>query len=184
MIRSVAVYCGSSPDVPRSHLDDARAVGEIIGAQGLHLVYGGGRRGSMGEVADGCLATGGKVTGVIPEFLQNKEIGHHGLTSLEIVQDMHIRKRRMFDLAEAFLILPGGFGTLEELFEVLTWKQLGEHDRPILIANLGGYWSPMHDLITAMERDNYLHSMREGMLEWLTSRQAIAARLASLSAGK
>jgi putative PIN family toxin of toxin-antitoxin system len=138
--RRVAVYCGSANGTNPAFLAEAQALGAAIAAAGLSLVYGGASVGLMGAVADAALAGGAHVTGVLPDVLAGKEIAHNGLTSLELVATMHIRKARMAELADAFLVLPGGYGTLEELLEAVTWAQLRLHDKPCILINTAGYW--------------------------------------------
>ena len=138
--RRVAVYCGSANGNDPAFLAEARALGAAIAAAGLGLVYGGASVGLMGAVADAALAGGAEVIGVLPDVLAGKEIAHAGLTRLELVQTMHERKARMAELADAFLVLPGGYGTLEELLEVVTWAQLRLHSKPCILINTVGYW--------------------------------------------
>jgi uncharacterized protein (TIGR00730 family) len=138
--RRVAVYCGSADGNDPAYLAEARALGSAIAAAGLGLVYGGASVGLMGAVADAALAGGAEVIGVLPDVLAGKEIAHAGLTRLELVSTMHERKARMAELADAFLILPGGYGTLEELLEVATWAQLRLHAKPCILINTAGYW--------------------------------------------
>ncbi len=152
-IKSVCVYCGSAGAVDPAFREAATGLGQLLAAKGIDLVYGGGRVGLMGLVADAVMAGGGRVTGIIPEFLDNYEIGHPGLSELIVVDTMHTRKKQMMDRADAFIVLPGGFGTLEELFEVLTWRQLRLHDKPILLLDLPGtdgrgFWEPLQALLT------------------------------------
>lgn len=139
-IRSLCVYCGSSDRGPAAHRDAAHAFGLELAQQGVRLVYGGGRVGVMGALADAVLDGGGTVTGIIPDFLLRHEVGHQGVTQLEVVATMHERKARMAELSDGFVVLPGGLGTLEELFEIVTWKQLGLHTKPIIVVNSAGYW--------------------------------------------
>jgi len=146
-IASVCVYCGSSLGANPRHTEAARHLGTQLAGHGIRLVYGGGRIGLMGQVADAVLAGGGQVIGVIPEHLQIQEKGHHGVTELRVVASMHERKSLMFELSDAFVILPGGFGTLDEAFEMLTWRQLQLHDKPILFLNIEGYWAPFAKLV-------------------------------------
>jgi len=138
--RRVAVYCGSTDGNDPAFLAEARALGAVIAAAGLGLVYGGASVGLMGAVADSALAGGAEVIGVLPDVLAGKEIAHARLTRLELVSTMHERKARMAELADAFLILPGGYGTLEELLEVVTWAQLRLHSKPCILINTAGYW--------------------------------------------
>jgi len=137
---SLCVYCGSRPGATHGFSALARYVGEWIGSHGGQLVYGGGRNGLMGTVADATLASGGRVVGIIPRALVEKEWAHQGCTELHVVDTMHERKRLMAERADAFLALPGGIGTLEEFFEVWTWRQLGYHDKPVGLLNLDGYY--------------------------------------------
>jgi uncharacterized protein (TIGR00730 family) len=137
---SLCVYCGSRPGAHPAFTDTARAVGHWIGRHGGQLVYGGGRNGLMGVVAEATLAAGGRVVGIIPKALVEKEWAHHGCTELHVVDTMHERKRLMAERADAFLALPGGIGTFEEFFEVWTWRQLGYHDKPVGLLNVAGYY--------------------------------------------
>jgi len=139
--RRVAVYCGSSDGSDPAFRIEATALGESIAAAGLGLVYGGANVGLMGAVADAALAAGAEVIGVLPGVLAGREIAHIGLTSLEMVPTMHERKARMAELADAFLVLPGGYGTLDELMEAVTWAQLGMHAKPCILINTAGYWN-------------------------------------------
>jgi hypothetical protein len=136
----ICVYCGSHPGTDPAFLDRAAAFGRLVAERDLGLVYGGGDVGLMGAVADAALAAGGEVYGVIPEALAEREVAHQGLTELVVVDSMHARKRRMADLADGFVALPGGFGTLEELVEMVTWAQLGFHTDPCGLLNVGGYY--------------------------------------------
>jgi uncharacterized protein (TIGR00730 family) len=139
-LRRVAVFCGSANGTNPAFIAEARALGAAIAAAGLGLVYGGANIGLMGAVADAALAGGAHAIGVLPEVLVGREIAHDGLTQLELVPTMHERKARMVELADAFLVLPGGYGTLEELLEVVTWAQLGLHAKPCIVINTAGYW--------------------------------------------
>jgi uncharacterized protein (TIGR00730 family) len=138
--RRVAVYCGSADGNDSAFLAEARTLGAAIAAAGLGLVYGGASVGLMGAVADAALAGGAEVIGVLPDVLAGKEIAHAGLTRLELVQTMHERKARMAELADGFIVLPGGYGTLEELLEIVTWAQLRMHAKPVILVNTVGYW--------------------------------------------
>lgn len=149
-VRAICVYCGSSSRVDQSHKDSASRIGRLIGERGLQLVYGGGRVGLMGIAADATLAAGGEVIGIIPGHIQELEVEHTGLTELHVVDSMHTRKRMMFDRSDAFVVLPGGLGTLDETFEIITWKQLGLHDKPVVIVDADGYWRPMLDMLNHM----------------------------------
>lgn len=163
-LRSLCVYCGSSNTVAPQFLQAAFGFGQLLGRAGLELIYGGGRVGMMGQVADGALAEGGRVTGIIPGHLHRAEVAHDGLTELLVVASMHERKQHMAERADAFVILPGGFGTLDEMFEIITWRQLGLHDKPVVLVDLDHYWQPLerlvdhfagHGFITAANRNLY-----------------------------
>jgi len=149
-IRSLCVYCGSSTRVDERYKSAAARLGALIAARGLQLVYGGGRVGLMGIVADAALGAGGKVVGIIPEHIQALEVEHTGLTELHVVDSMHTRKRMMFDRSDAFIVLPGGLGTLDEAFEMLTWRQLRLHEKPVVFVDLDGYWRPFLRLVDHM----------------------------------
>ncbi|MGE3163527.1 MAG: TIGR00730 family Rossman fold protein [Planctomycetota bacterium] len=146
-MKSICVFCGANPGNDSSYTTAARALGERLAARGIDLVYGGGSVGMMGAVADAVLGAGGRVHGVIPRGLATKEIAHQSLTRQEIVPNMHARKARMAELAEGFIALPGGFGTLEELFEVITWAQLGIHRKPVGLLNVLDYYAPLITMI-------------------------------------
>lgn len=146
-INSICVYCGSSSSVDQSYKDAAQALGRAFAAEKIRLVYGGGQVGIMGITADAVLENGGEVTGIIPEFLHELEIAKLDLTELIRVENMHIRKQLMAERSDAFVVLPGGYGTLEELFEVLTWRQLKLHNKPIVILNTEGFWDPLVSMI-------------------------------------
>jgi uncharacterized protein (TIGR00730 family) len=159
-IRSICVYCGSSPGVNPAYAEAARTLGRTMAQNGVGLVYGGGGLGLMGEIARTVLAHGGRVTGIIPEFLSVKEHMLRGATEMNVVKDMHQRKRLMFEKADAFVALPGGIGTLEELVEQLTWAQLGRHSKPIVLVDVEGYWSPLVELLEHLRREGFI---RQGM---------------------
>ncbi|MTJ84023.1 MAG: TIGR00730 family Rossman fold protein [Telmatospirillum sp.] len=149
-IGSLCVFCGSSPgDNPR-HPEAAALLGRTLAEAGVTLVYGGGHVGLMGILAEAAIGAGGKVIGVIPEHLLSVESPFEGASELIVVDSMHTRKRRMFDLSDAFCVLPGGLGTMDETFEILTWRQLGLHDKPVVVANIDGFWTPWLRLIDAM----------------------------------
>ena len=142
-IRSVCVYCSASDRVKSDFIQMAHAVGKVLAESGLKLIYGGSHVGLMKAVADGAIAGGGETHGVTTDHLYSYEHAHEGLDVLEVVPDMHTRKMRMFDLADAILVLPGGFGTLDETIEVFTWKQLGLHDKPMVLMNYQDFWGPL-----------------------------------------
>jgi uncharacterized protein (TIGR00730 family) len=149
-IRKICVYCGSGAGTDPAFLQAARDFGEILAKNDIGLVYGGGGNGMMGSLAHATLDHGGSVTGIIPEFLVQREHASRGARELIITRDMHERKRKMFDLADAFVALPGGVGTLEELVEQLTWVQLGRHRKPVLVVNIEGFWEPLCALFDHM----------------------------------
>ncbi len=153
---SVAVYCGSRFGDSPAFAQAARTLGELIGRSGATLVYGGGRVGLMGTVADAVMASGGQVVGVIPQALMDREVGHSGLTELHVVQTMHERKQLMAERADAFISLPGGIGTLEELYEVWSWQQLGYHDKPVALLNVDGYYDPLLEFHGAMHSRGFV----------------------------
>jgi uncharacterized protein (TIGR00730 family) len=157
-IHAVCVYCGSSAGTDPTFAEAARALGKTLAQNRIRLVYGGGSIGMMGALAGSVLAHGGGVTGVIPEFLVDKEHMLAGAQEIIVTRDMHERKRVMFERADAFVALPGGIGTLEELVEQLTWAQLGRHRKPILLANIAGFWDPLCELLDHMNALGFLHS--------------------------
>jgi uncharacterized protein (TIGR00730 family) len=150
-IRKICVYCGSGPGTDPAFEEGARAFGAILVKNGIGLVFGGGSVGMMGTIAKSVLEHGGEVTGIIPEFLVAREHAMRGAGNLIVTRDMHERKRKMFEMADAFVAMPGGVGTLEELVEQITWVQLGRHRKPILLANIKGFWDPLCALIEHMK---------------------------------
>lgn len=168
-IQSVCVYCGSSNNIDETYKALARTVGKALADHKIRLVYGGGHVGMMGLVADSALDAGGEVIGIIPEHIRAHEVQHLGLTELHIVDNMHTRKNMMVEKADAFIALPGGFGTLDELFEVLTWKQLGLHNKPILIFNIGGFWDPLVSLINSVIETNFAPKNNHLIFKTVTS---------------
>ncbi len=162
-VTSLCVYCGSSSRVDEAYKTAARDLGGLVGARGWQLVYGGGRVGLMGIVAESALAAGGRVVGIIPEHIQKLEVEHTGLTELHVVDSMHTRKRMMVERSDAFVVLPGGLGTLDEAFEILTWKQLALHDKPVVIADIGGYWRPLLALMDHMIEAGFCRPANAGL---------------------
>ncbi len=156
MMRSVCVYCGASAGVRPAYAQAAAMLGRRLAERNIRLVYGGGKVGLMGVVADAVLAHGGQVIGVIPEALLKKEVGHHGLTELHVVANMHQRKQMMADQSDAFIAMPGGIGTCEELFEVFTWLQIGYHAKPIGLLNVEHYYDPLLGFLQHMVGENFL----------------------------
>ncbi|MCF6370627.1 LOG family protein [Rhizobium halophilum] len=159
-IQSICVYCGSQPGRDPAYIAAGRMLGKSLAAHGLRLVYGGGTKGIMGAVAAGVLGNGGQVTGIIPNFLVDMEATRHSLSQLDeliVTEDMHERKHVMFERSDAFVTLPGGIGTLEEIVEIMTWGQLGRHEKPMVFANVAGFWNPMLDLIDHMRDQGFIH---------------------------
>ncbi len=156
-INAVCVYCGAASPVEPLHGEAAEQFGTLLGEAGLALVYGGGQAGLMGAVADAALSAGSHVTGIIPRHLQVRERIHLGVQSMVVVDDMHARKREMIQRSDAFVVLPGGLGTLDESFEVLTWKRLGLHAKPVIIVNVAGYWTPLLTLLDHMIDAGFAH---------------------------
>ncbi|MEP6873212.1 MAG: TIGR00730 family Rossman fold protein [Burkholderiales bacterium] len=161
---SICVYCGSRPGELPVYADAARTIGTEIGRRGWQLVYGGGRAGLMGVVADAALAAGAGVVGVIPESLMGRELGHRGLTELHVVQTMHERKMMMAVRSDAFLALPGGIGTFEELFEVWSWRQLGYHDKPLGLLNVAGYYDGLLGFLAHSQAQGFMTSAQIDLL--------------------
>ncbi len=163
-LHALCVYCGSSNDVAPEHLAAARELGGLAARRGVAVVFGGGRVGLMGALADGALAESGWVVGIIPRHLEARESGHRGVSEYLVVDSMHERKELMFRRSDAFCILPGGLGTLDEAFEIITWRQLGLHDKPIVLINLAGYWDPLLRLIDQQIAGGYLRPPLERLL--------------------
>jgi hypothetical protein len=155
-IRSVAVFCGSRPGADPAHAAAAEALGRALAQAGLTLVYGGGGIGLMGKVAEAAITAGGRVHGVIPEFLTRMERAYPDVTELEVTDGMHSRKTRMYELSDAFIALSGGLGTMDELMEVLTWRQLGLHDKPIILLDIGGWAQPLFALFEHLVRQGFV----------------------------
>jgi uncharacterized protein (TIGR00730 family) len=155
-MKSICVYCGSARQASQKYFVAARRMGETIARGGLTLVYGGGRTGLMGAVADSALAVGGQVIGVITEGMNTPELAHTHLTRLEVTHTIHQRKARMYALADGYLALPGGYGTLDELFETLTWAQIGEHHKPVGLLNVDGYYEPLLEMLDRAVAEKFL----------------------------
>jgi len=160
-IKTVCVYCGSGPGTNPQFVESARTLGKIFAESGVGLVYGGGSVGLMGAIATSVLDHGGKVTGIIPDFLTSRENALARAQELIVTPDMHERKRLMFERADAFVALPGGVGTLEELVEQLTWQQLGRHTKPVLLANIDGFWEPLFALLAHMKATEFIRPTLE-----------------------
>jgi hypothetical protein len=176
-MQRVAVYCASNAGARPEYVECARALGTLLAQRGLTVVYGGGRVGLMGALADAALAAGGEVIGVIPHGLVQREVAHHGLTALRVVDSMHERKAMIAQLADAFITLPGGLGTLEEFFETWTWAQLGVHQKPIGLLDVAGYWAPLLALLEHVDAEGFL---RGNPREWLVVSDDASSMLAQL----
>lgn len=176
-IQTVCVYCGSSSRVNDVYKEAARDVGTMIAQQGWRMVYGGGRVGLMGISADSALAAGAGVVGIIPQHIQDREIQHKGLTELHVVDSMHIRKQMMVQRSDAFVILAGGLGTLDEFFELLTWKQLGLHDKPVVLVNTAGYWTGLIEAIRHIAQEGFMRSEDLSLFEIVDSHKEVPGAL-------
>lgn len=164
MTKTICVYCGSNPGARSDYRKGAEALGVAIAARGWSVVYGGASVGLMGTVADAALAGGAEVYGILPDALQKKELGHKGLTRLEVVSSMHERKQRMAELADAFIAMPGGAGTLEEIFEVWTWGQLGFHDKPCAFLNIADYYTDLVRFLDHQAAERFMRKEHRDML--------------------
>lgn len=164
MMKSIAVFCGSKDGYIDVYREEAYRVGGLLAERGIRLVYGGAKIGVMGAIADGVLNNGGEAIGVIPQFLLDKEVAHERLTELIIVDTMHQRKLKMYELSDAMMTLPGGWGTMEELFETLTWGQLGMHNKPMGILNINGYYDSLKVLMTMMVHEGFLSEWTKKMV--------------------
>ncbi len=180
-VLSVCVYCGSRSGDDAAFKTAAQAVGRAIGRRGWRLVYGGGRAGLMGSVADAALAAGAEAIGVIPKALMGRELGHGGLTELHVVDTMHERKRLMAERSDAFLALPGGIGTFEELFEVWTWLQLGYHDKPVGLLNAAGYYDSLLEFLDQSVAHGFVPHAQRDLLQVRAEPVALLDRLAALA---
>jgi uncharacterized protein (TIGR00730 family) len=183
-IRRVCVYCGSSGAVDERYRDAASELGRSLAAAGIGLVFGGGRIGLMGLVADAVLAAGGHVIGVIPAALRDRELAHQGVSELVIVDTMHERKRVMAERADAFAVLPGGIGTLDETFESLTWRQLGLHDKPIFLVDVAGYWRPLVELLDHIVARGFAAPLVPRLVEIVPDVAALMVALEQAAAGR
>jgi len=164
-VTRLCIYCGSAVGLDRRYHDAARELGEALAKAGIELVFGGGRVGLMGVLADAVLAGGGRVVGIIPDRLRAAELAHPGATELVIAGSMHDRKRLMAERADAFAVLPGGIGTLDETFEILTWRQLGLHDKPIFLVDVAGYWRPLRDLFDHLAAHGFTETLAPRLLQ-------------------
>jgi uncharacterized protein (TIGR00730 family) len=181
-IRALCVYCGSSGAVAAPYRAAARELGTSLAAAGIDLVFGGGRVGLMGLLADAALAAGGRVTGVMPARLCAAEVAHRGVTELVVVTNMHERKRVMAERADAFAVLPGGIGTLDEMFEALSWRQLKLHEKPIFLVDIGGYWTPLLGLLGHIVRHGFAEPASLGLVHAVAGIPALLEALTRLPA--
>ena len=157
-MKKICVYCGSSDKIPQVYLDAAHQLGITLADRGMTLVYGAGSTGAMGAVADGVLQGGGEVWGVMPKMCDTPQLAHKGLTRYEVVENIHVRKARMIEISDGFIALPGGFGTFEELFEVITWAQIGLHRKPIGLLNIRGYYDPLLAMVAHADAEGFIYS--------------------------
>jgi uncharacterized protein (TIGR00730 family) len=183
-IRALCVYCGSSGAVDQRYRDAAVELGGRLSQTGIELVFGGGHVGLMGLVADAVLAGGGRAVGIIPESLRARELAHSGLSELVVVGSMHQRKRQMAERADAFAILPGGIGTLDEAFEILTWRQLGIHDKPIFLVDVAGYWHPLAALLDHIVEHSFAMPIVPRLMQVVPDVAALMGALASGAPGR
>ena len=182
-IRSLAVFCGSRVGVNPAYAAAGRVLGDGLGRAGIRLVYGGGRIGIMGVVADACLEAGGKVLGVIPEFLTQLEVAHERVTEMVVTDTMHTRKRRLYEESDAFLIMPGGLGTFDEAFEIITWRQLGLHEKPIILCNVAGSVGPLVAMIEHAIDQGFADPNCRRLFEVIEGVPTVLERLKTLPAG-
>ena len=182
-LRSICVFCGASPGANPIYAETAAELGRSLAKAGVTLVYGGGEVGLMGVVADAAMAAGGEVIGVIPQSLQDSEVGHRGLTRLEVVSGMHARKARMAELSDAFIALPGGLGTLEELFEVWTWGQLGYHKKPLGLLEVNGFYGKLTGFLDHLVEERFVRQQHRSMLQIRDTPEALLEALQAWEPG-
>ncbi len=178
-MKKLCVFTGAATGSNPRFAEAAQQLGQILAARNLGLVYGGGKSGLMGKIADAVIASGGHATGIIPKFLDNVEIAHQGLTCLHIIDTMHERKNMMYNIADGFIVMPGGLGTLDETMEIITWRQLGLHRKPIIIANLYGYWDHMLLLFQNIIDEGFMHHGHTGHFEQVNDMDELADLLES-----
>jgi hypothetical protein len=177
-LNNICVFCGASAGNGHEHAKAARVLGRTMADRGLGLVYGAGNVGLMGELADSALSAGGRVAGVIPERLMNRELAHQDITELYVVSTMHERKAKMHDLCDAYIALPGGIGTMEEFFEAVTWRQLGYHNKPIALLNVDGFYDGIESFFATMQQGGFLHSNHRELFFIETTPEMLLNRLA------
>ena len=175
---NICVFCGASAGNNPAYVEAAKALGQAIAERGLGLVYGAGNVGLMGELADAVLTEGGRAVGVIPHKLVDRELAHQELAKLYVVSTMHERKAKMHELSDAYIALPGGIGTMEEFFEAVTWRQLGYHDKPVALFNVGGFYDGIDGFFKTMQRDGFLHSDHRDLFFMETDAMRLLDRLA------
>jgi hypothetical protein len=178
-LNAICLYCGSSPGNDMRYREAAALLGNTFAARNIELIYGGGSVGLMGVAADACIAAGGRVTGVIPKLLMEKEVGHKGVTKMHVVDDMHQRKRLMTDLSDGFIALPGGYGTLDELFEALTWLQLGYHGKPVGILNTAGFFDHLIRFLDHARDERFLRDLHRDALSVDTDLNRVLEKMAT-----
>ncbi len=176
-VRTACVYCGSSHGADPLYAEVAEDLGQAMVRNGIRLVYGGGRVGLMGVVADAVMNAGGEAIGIIPQHIHDLEPQHHGLSELIVVDNMHTRKKMMADRSQAFVILPGGFGTLDECFEIITWKHLKLHDHPVIFVNVNGYWDPLLEVIEHMAESGFVRDTYKRLFTVATTVEDVIAQL-------
>jgi uncharacterized protein (TIGR00730 family) len=180
-LHCIAVFCGSSKGSNRLYREKAYALGQKLAEKGIEIIYGGAKVGLMGHLAEGALSVRGKITGVIPAFLKEKEIAHGGLSRLIEVSSMHERKKKMHELSQGVIALPGGYGTLEEFFEMLTWAQLGLHQKPVALFNINGFYDPLSQLANNMVEEGFLNPVNRDMLIFEDDMEQLLSRMRNYS---
>lgn len=181
-MNNIAVFCGSSDGYNDTYREQAYQAGLMLADRGIHVIYGAAKIGLMGAIADGVLQGNGRITGVIPHFLQRKEIVHDGLTELVVVDTMHERKLKMYERCEGVLVLPGGWGTMDEMFEMLTWGQLGMHTKPIGLLNINGYYDPLKALNSTMVQEGFLDECTNSILMFADSLEELLDKMTNYTA--
>lgn len=181
-MNNIAVFCGSSDGYNDTYREQAYQAGLMLADRGIHVIYGAAKIGLMGVIADGVLQGNGRITGVIPHFLQRKEIVHDGLTELIVVDTMHERKLRMYERCEGVIVLPGGWGTMDEMFEMLTWGQLGMHTKPIGLLNINGYYDPLKALNSTMVQEGFLDECTNSILMFADSLEELLDKMTNYTA--
>ena len=180
-MKNICVFSGAAPGRDPIYAEAAYELGRLIAGHGMGVVYGGGRSGLMGRVADGAIDSGGHVTGIIPKFLDKVEIGHEGVTKLHVIDTMHQRKEMMYAESDAFVVLPGGLGTLDETMEITTWRQLDLHKKPVIILNINGYWDHLLAMLQTVIREGFMHHDHLEHFETVTRVEELSPHLKGLS---